>query len=77
MAIENTVGGSMLPNYTLMREYHFKIIGEVYLHIQMNLLALPGVKLNDIKFVHSHPMAIRQSAEFLNTLKKIALHNII
>ncbi len=73
MAIENTLAGSMLPNYALMREYHLKIIGEVFLHIQMNLLALPGVKLSDIEFVISHPIAIRQSAEYLQTLKNVKI----
>ncbi|MFN8889095.1 MAG: prephenate dehydratase domain-containing protein, partial [Cyclobacteriaceae bacterium] len=60
MAIENSIAGSILPNYFLLQEYHFSIIGEVYLPIHMHLLALPGVKLSDIKCVESHPMAIRQ-----------------
>lgn len=66
MAIENAIAGSILPNYNLLRDYKFHIIGEVHLNIQQNLLALPGVKLSDIKFVESHPIAIRQCDEFLS-----------
>ena len=65
MAIENSIAGSILPNYFLLQEYHFSIIGEIYLPIHMHLLALPGIKLEDIKVIESHPMAIRQCAEFL------------
>jgi len=65
MAIENSIAGSILPNYFLLQEYHFSIIGEIYLPIHMHLLALPGVNLSDIKVIESHPMAIRQCAEFL------------
>lgn len=66
MAIENSIAGSILPNYNLLRDYRFHIIGEVHLNIQQNLLVLPGVKLTDIKFVESHPIAIRQCDEFLS-----------
>src|SRR5690349_13266706 len=48
MAIENSIAGSLLPNYTLLRDYQFTIIGEVYLHIQLHLLALPGVPFDQI-----------------------------
>lgn len=66
MAIENSIAGSLLPNYTLLRDYHFPIIGEVYLPIQLHLLALPGVKFEDIRFVQSHPIAIRQCVDFFD-----------
>lgn len=66
MAIENSIAGSILPNYNLLRDYRFHILGEVHLHIQQHLLALPGTKLADIKFVESHPIAIRQCDEFLS-----------
>src|SRR5690554_2823984 len=65
MAIENSLAGSILPNYNLLRDYRFNIVGEVYLNIQLHLMALPGVPFNDIKFVESHPMAIRQCDDFL------------
>lgn len=66
MAIENSIAGSLLPNYTLLRDYNFTIIGEVYLHIQLHLLALPGVEFSQIKRVESHPIAIRQCDDFFN-----------
>jgi len=66
MAIENSIAGSLLPNYTLLREYNFSIAGEVYLPIQLHLMALPGVKFEDIKYVTSHPIAIRQCIDFFD-----------
>ena len=71
MAIENSIAGSILPNYFLLQEYHFSIIGEVYLPIHMHLLALPGVKLADIKNIESHPMAIRQCSDYLHRLNGV------
>ncbi len=73
MAIENSIAGSILPNYFLLQEYHFVIVGELYIPIHMHLLALPGVKLSDIKVVESHPMALRQCAEYLQTLNGVQL----
>lgn len=73
MAIENSIAGSILPNYFLLQEYHFSIIGEVYLPIHMHLLTLPGVKLSDIKCIESHPMAIRQCNDFLFRLKNVEI----
>jgi prephenate dehydratase len=66
MAIENSIAGSILPNYNLLQKSDLKIIGEVYLHIKQNLLVNPGVQLQDIKEVHSHPMAIQQCLDFLD-----------
>lgn len=66
MAIENSIAGSLLPNYTLLREFNFAITGEVYLPIQLHLMALPGVKLKDVKYVTSHPIAIRQCIDFID-----------
>ncbi len=71
MAIENSIAGSILPNYFLLQSYHFSIIGELYLPIHMHLLALPGVKKEDIRSIESHPMAIRQCAEFIYSLKNV------
>ena len=68
MAIENSIAGSILPNYFLLQSYHFSIIGELYLPIHMHLLVLPGVKHEDIRCIESHPMAIRQCAEFIHGL---------
>jgi prephenate dehydratase len=66
MAIENSIAGSLLPNYTLIRDYNFYITGEVYLPIQLHLMALPGVKFEDIKYVTSHPIALRQCIDFID-----------
>lgn len=73
MAIENSIAGSILPNYFLLQEYHFSIVGEVYLPIHMHLLALPGVKLNEITNIESHPMAIRQCSDYLHQLSNVEI----
>ena len=65
MAIENSIAGSLLNNYQLIRDYHLRIIGEIYIHIQMNLLVNDGVKSEDIKDIHSHPIALRQCMEYI------------
>jgi len=66
MAIENSIAGSLLANYSLMRDYHLRVIGEIYLHIQMNLMVYPGTKIEDIKEIHSHPIALKQCAEYID-----------
>ncbi|MDO9376033.1 MAG: prephenate dehydratase [Ferruginibacter sp.] len=66
MAIENSIAGSILPNYNLLQKSNLSIIGEVYLQIRQNLLVNPGVRLEDIREVHSHPMAILQCFGFLD-----------
>jgi prephenate dehydratase len=65
MAIENSIAGSILPNYNLLQKSDLKVIGEVYLSISQNLMVNKGVKLSDIKEVHSHPMAILQCLDYL------------
>ena len=65
MAIENSIAGSLLQNYSLIRDYHLRIIGEIYIHIQMNLMVLPGVKKKDIKEIYSHPVSFMQCNEYL------------
>jgi prephenate dehydratase len=65
MAIENSIAGSILPNYNLLQKSNLIIAGEIYLQIRQNLLVNRGVKLDDIREVHSHPMAIQQCFEFL------------
>jgi prephenate dehydratase len=71
MAIENSIAGSLLPNYTLIRDYNFAVHGEVYLPIQLHLMALPGVKFENIKFATSHPIAIRQCVDFFDDYPNI------
>ena len=65
MAIENSIAGSILPNYNLLQKSKLQVIGEVYLSISQNLLANKGVRLEDIKEIHSHPMAILQCLDYL------------
>jgi len=71
MAIENSIAGSLLPNYTLLRDYNFTITGEVYLPIELHLMALPGVKFEDIKYVTSHPIALRQCIDFIDQFPQL------
>ena len=65
MAIENSIAGSILPNYTLLQNSNLAIAGEVYLKIKQNLLVNKGVKIEDIREVHSHQMALLQCIEYL------------
>jgi prephenate dehydratase len=65
MAIENSIAGSILPNYTLLERSALHITGEIYLPIHQHLLVNKGVRLGDIREVHSHPMAIQQCMDFL------------
>lgn len=73
MAIENTVSGGLLPNFELLRKYDRKIKGEVFLRIQQNLMALPGQKIEDIREVRTHYMAINQTREFFKDYPWIRL----
>jgi len=69
MAIENSIAGSILPNLALLQNSNLQVIGETYLHIKQNLMVLPGVELKDIEEVHSHPMALLQCADYLDSRK--------
>ena len=73
MAIENSLAGSILPNYSLLKESPMKIIGEIYLRIKQNLVAMPGQTIEDIKEVFSHPMAILQCQVFFDQYADIKL----
>lgn len=64
MAIENSIAGSILGNYNLLKNSRLVITGEIFLPIRQNLLALPGVPIEALTEVHSHPMALAQCAEF-------------
>jgi prephenate dehydratase len=66
MAIENSIAGSILPNYNLLQRSSLKITGEIYLQIKQHLMVNPGVQIEDIREVHSHPMAIQQCLEYLD-----------
>ena len=73
MAIENSIAGPIIPNYALIDKNNLHIIGEHYLNIQQNLMALKGQKIEDIKEVHSHPMALLQCMDFLKQYPNIKL----
>ncbi|MHB1921626.1 MAG: prephenate dehydratase [Chitinophagaceae bacterium] len=65
MAIENSIVGSILPNYNLLQKSRMQVTGEIYLSIRQHLMMLPGQHLEDIREVHSHPMALLQCMDFL------------
>ena len=69
LAIENSIAGAILPNFTLIEKYELNIIGEVYLKVSMNLMALKGQKITDLHTVQSHPIAILQSENYLEKHK--------
>ncbi|MCK5821011.1 MAG: prephenate dehydratase [Bacteroidales bacterium] len=73
MAIENTVAGSLLPNYALLNSAGFQVFGEVFLRISQNLMALPGQSIDQISEAHSHYMAIAQSRLFFKQYPQIKL----
>lgn len=73
MAIENSIAGSILPNYALIDEHDLKVVGEHYLAIDMNLMAIKGQSLENIKKVYSHPMALLQCREFFKKYPHIKL----
>ncbi len=73
MAIENSIAGSILPNYALIDEHNLKVIGEHYIPIDMNLMALPGQTIDKIKKVYSHPMALLQCKQFFKNYPHIKL----
>ena len=71
MAIENSIAGSIIPNYALIDKNNLHVIGEYYMDIHQNFMALKGQKIEDISEVHSHPMALLQCMEFLKKLPNI------
>jgi len=73
MAIENSIAGSIIPNYALIDTHNLYIIGEYYLDIQHHLMALPNQNIADIKEVYSHPMALLQCKEFFKKYPHIKL----
>ena len=66
MAIENSLAGSIMPNYNLLQKSNLHVVGEVYLQIDQNLMVNPDVELSDIREVHSHHMALQQCLGYLN-----------
>lgn len=66
MAIENSIAGSILPNYTLLQNSNLTIKGEIYLQINQHLMVNPGVAMEDIREVRSHYMALQQCLTYLD-----------
>ncbi|MBR0335365.1 MAG: prephenate dehydratase [Alistipes sp.] len=66
MAIENSIAGSILPNYNILQRCNVRVTGEIYLQIRQNLMVNRGVKLEDIREVESHQMALLQCADYLD-----------
>lgn len=73
MALENSIAGSIIPNYALIDTHHLHIVGEHYLNVQHHLMALPNQSLANIKEVYSHPMALLQCKEFFKNFPHIKL----
>ena len=73
MAIENSIAGSIIPNYALIDQNNLLIVGEVYFNINHNLMALNGQNINQINEVFSHPMALLQCKSFFNEYPHIRL----
>ena len=73
MAIENSIAGSIMPNYLMLLESDLHVVGEIYLRISQNLMVVPGVKIEKLTEVHSHHMAIQQCRQFFKKYPKIRL----
>ncbi len=73
MALENSIAGSIIPNYALIDVHNLSIVGEHYLDIQHNLLALKGQSIEEISEVHSHPMALLQCKVFFKDFPHVKL----
>jgi prephenate dehydratase len=73
MAIENSIAGPIIPNFALIDKNNLHIVGEHYLSIHQNLMALKGQKIEDILEVHSHPMALLQCMQFLKKYPNIKI----
>jgi len=73
MALENSIAGSILPNYALIDNNNLQITGEHYLDIQHHLMALPNQSIEDIEEVYSHPMALLQCKKFFKAYPHIKL----
>ncbi len=71
VAIENSIFGSFLENYDFLLKYDTRIVGEEYIRIVLNLIALPGTRMENITEVYTHPMAMNQAEDFLEKHPKM------
>lgn len=76
LPMENTIGGTIHRNYDLLVEHELPIVGEVQLKVDHCLMALPGVKLEDVRVVHSHPQALAQCERFLRGLPNLQIEAV-
>ncbi len=68
LPIENSLAGSIHSNYDMLLEHQLHIIGELNYHVQNILLALPGVRIAELKRVLSHPQPLAQCSKYLAQL---------
>lgn len=73
MALENSIAGSIIPNYALIDKHQLHIVAEAYILIEHQLMVLPGTRIEDIAEVASHPMALLQCKDFFATQPHIKL----
>ena len=73
MALENSIAGSIIPNYALIHNHNLQIVGEHYLNVQHHLMCLKNQDISDIKEVQSHPMALLQCKTFFKKHPHIKL----
>jgi len=76
LPMENTIGGTIHRNYDLLVEHELPMVGEVQLKVDHCLLALPGVALEDVKVVHSHPQALAQCERFLRGMPNVQIEAV-
>ncbi|AWU43206.1 prephenate dehydratase [Blattabacterium punctulatus] len=74
MAIENTIAGTILTNYSLLSEYKLRIVGEIYMPIRHHLMVFPGQNMKEIKEIYSHPMAILQCELFIDSHPDVKIY---
>jgi prephenate dehydratase len=67
LAVENSIHGSLTETLDLIEQYHYPIVGEVYLRIHQQLIGLPGAPLSGLRYVYSQPVALAQCNNYLAT----------
>ncbi|MBQ8047711.1 MAG: prephenate dehydratase [Prevotella sp.] len=71
VAIENTIAGSLLRNYELLRDSGSTVVGEHKLHIEHSICCLPDDSWDTLHEIHSHPVALMQCREFLSAHQEL------